>query len=110
MNRLLRSFGPLMTTVIVLLSGVWVVGMIIGPQLIMVEQSFWYKDRGGEAVLISVRIDRHYNEIDLLSFDKTDAEALAPSPERDAKIAEIEAVIAEKRAVIAELETRCRRP
>ena len=106
MNRLLRSFGPLMTAVIVLLSGLWVVGMIVVPQLIMVEQSFWYTDRGGEAVVISVRIDRLYNDIDLLSFDKMDAEALAPSQERDAKMAEIEAVIAEKRAVIAELETR----
>ncbi|MEE8528738.1 MAG: ABC transporter permease [Gammaproteobacteria bacterium] len=106
MNRLLQSFGTLMTTVIVLLSGVWVVGMIVGPQLIMVEQSFWYTDRGGEAVVISVQIDRHYNEIDMLSFDKMDAEALAPSQERDAKIAEIEAVIADKRAVIAELESR----
>jgi spermidine/putrescine transport system permease protein len=106
MNKLLRSFGPLMTAVIVLLSGIWVVGMIVGPQLIMVEQSFWYTDRGGEAVVISVQIDRLYNDIDLLSFDKMDAEALAPSPERDAKIAAIEAVIAEKRAVIADLETR----
>ncbi len=106
MNRLLRSLGPVMTTVIVLLCGVWVVGMIIAPQLIMVEQSFWTKDRGGEAVVISVRIDRLYNEIDVLWFDKTDAEALAPSPERDAKIAGIEAVIADKRVVIAELEAR----
>ena len=106
MNRLLRSFGPLMTTVILLLSGVWIVGMIVGPQLIMVEQSFWYKDRSAEAVVISVQIDRHYNEIDLLLFDKLDAEALASSPERDTKISGIEAVIAEKRAVIAELETR----
>lgn len=106
MNRLLRSFGPLMTAVIMLLSGIWVVGMIVGPQLIMVEQSFWYTDRGGEAVTVSVQIDRHYNDIDLLSFDKKDAEALAPSQERDAKIAEIEAAIARKQAVIAELEAR----
>ena len=106
MNRLLRSFGSRMTAVILLLSGVWVVGMILGPQLIMVEQSFWYTDRGGEAAVISVQIDRHYNDIDMLSFDKMDAEALAPSQERDAKIAEIEAAIAEKQAVIAELEAR----
>ena len=106
MNRLLRSFGPLMTTVIVLLSGVWVVGMIVGPQLIMVEQSFWYTDRGGEAVVISLQIDRLYNDIDLLLFDKMDAKARAPSPERAATMAEIEAVIAEKRAMIAALETR----
>ena len=106
MNSLLRSFGPRMTTVILLLSVVWVVGMIIGPQLIMVEQSFWYTDRGGEDAVISVQIDRHYNDIDILSFEKMDAEALVPSQERDAKIAEIEVVIAEKRVVIAELEAR----
>jgi spermidine/putrescine transport system permease protein len=95
-----------MTAVILLLSGVWVIGMILGPQLIMVEQSFWYTNRGGDAVVISVQIDRHYNDIDLLSFDKNDAEALAPSPERDAKIAEIEAAIGEKQTLIAELEAR----
>ena len=106
MSRLLRSFGPHLTSLILLLSGIWVIGMIIGPQLIMVEQSFWYTDRGGDAVVITVQIDVHYNDIDVLAFDKMDAEALAPSPERDAKIAEIDATIAEKRAIIAELETR----
>lgn len=106
MNRLLRSLGPVMTTAVVLLSGVWVVGMIIAPQLIMVEQSFWTKDRGSDAVVISVRIDRLYNEIDVLRFDKTDAEALGPSPRRDAKIAGIEAVIADKQVAIADLEAR----
>jgi spermidine/putrescine transport system permease protein len=95
-----------MTTVIVLLSAVWVVGMIVGPQLIMVEQSFWYTDRGGDAVVISVQIDRHYNDIDLLSFDREDAEALVPSQARDRKIAKIEAAIAEKRSLIADLEAR----
>ncbi|NQU57491.1 MAG: ABC transporter permease [Rhodospirillales bacterium] len=106
MNRLLRSFGPHLTALIMLLSTVWVIGMIVGPQLIMVEQSFWYLDRGGDAVVITVQIDKNYNEIDLLSFDKMDAEALASSPERDAKIAEIDAAIAEKQALIAELEAR----
>ena len=106
MNRLLHSFGPYLTALIVLLSGVWVVGMIIGPQLIMVEQSLWYLDRGGDAVVITVQIDKQYNEIDVLSFDKADAEALAPSQERDTKIAEIDADIAEKQALIAKLEAQ----
>ncbi|MBT6241080.1 MAG: ABC transporter permease [Rhodospirillaceae bacterium] len=106
MNSLLRSFGPYLTALIVLLSGVWVVGMIVGPQLIMVEQSFWHLDRGGVAVNITVQIDNEYNEVDFLSFDKMDLEALAPSAERDMKIAEIDAVIAEKKARIADLEAR----
>ncbi|MBL4906320.1 MAG: ABC transporter permease [Sneathiella sp.] len=106
MNSLLRSFGPHLTALILLLAGVWIVGMIIGPQLIMVEQSFWHLDRGGDAVNITVQIDNEYNDVDLLLFDKMDLEAEKASAERDAKIAEIVASIAQKRAIIAELETR----
>ena len=41
MTSLIRSFGPALTAVILLLSGVWIVGMIVAPQLIMVEKPFW---------------------------------------------------------------------
>jgi spermidine/putrescine transport system permease protein len=104
MNRLLNAFGPVMSAAILLLAGIWIIGMIVGPQLIMVEQSFWHKDRGGDAVVISSDIDRLYNDIDMLSFDRSDAEALEPSSNRDQKILRIDARITEKQALIGELE------
>lgn len=104
MNSLRRSFGPILSLVIVALVGVWVIGMIVGPQLIMVEQSFWNKEIGGDAAMNSTRIDRLYNEVDTLAFDKSDAEALAGSPERTEKIAKITAEVDAKKAIIAELE------
>ena len=104
MNRLLNAFGPVMSAAILLLAGIWIIGMIVGPQLIMVEQSFWHKDRGGDAVVISSDIDRLYNDIDMLSFDRSDAEALESSSNRDEKILRIDARITEKQVLIGELE------
>jgi len=104
MNNLLKSFGPTMTAVILLLAGTWIIGMIVGPQLIMVEQSLWHNAKASDAVGVSVRIDKLYNEVDLLGFSKADAEAMQASPERDRKIAGIAASIAEKKALISKLE------
>ena len=104
MNSLRSSFGPVLSLVIMGLVGVWVVGMIVGPQLIMVEQSFWNKEIGGEAAQISTRIDRLYNEVDTLAFDKSDAEALDESSDRTEKIAAIIAEIDAKKSTITELE------
>ena len=104
MNKFLNAFGPLMSTAILVLAGIWITGMIVGPQLIMVEQSLWHKDSGGDAVVISSDIDRLYNDIDMLSFDRSDAEALAPSSNRDEQIARTDARITEKQALISELE------
>ncbi len=59
MSRLLRSFGPHLTILILLLSGVWVTGMMIGPLLVMVEQSFCYTHRGADGVGITLEITNH---------------------------------------------------
>lgn len=106
MNSLRRSFGPVLSALIMVLVAVWVIGMIVGPQLIMVEQSLWNKDQGGDAAVTSVRIDTLYNEIDLLGFEQSDVEALAVSPERDTAIAKITAQINSKKSAIEELEAR----
>ncbi len=105
MTKLLEAFGPLLSTAILLLTGIWIIGMIVGPQLIMVEQSFWHKDRSGDAAVISSDIDRLYNDIDMLSFAKSDAEALPPAADRDEEIATIDAQIVEKQILISELES-----
>ncbi|VAW13202.1 Spermidine/putrescine import ABC transporter permease protein PotB (TC 3.A.1.11.1) [hydrothermal vent metagenome] len=106
MNNLTRSFGPVLSSVIFLLVTIWVIGMIVGPQAIMVEQSFWNIDKGGAAAETSVRIDKLYNEVDILNFDLSDAQALADSPDKTAKIAEITAKIDTNRVLIDELSAR----
>lgn len=93
-----------MTAVILLLSGVWILGMIAAPQLIMVEKSFWYLDRGGDAAAVTVHIDNLYNDVDVLNMDKMDVEELEPSTERDEKLAEFDRQIAAMKAEIIELE------
>ena len=93
-----------MTAVILLLSGLWIAGMIVAPQLIIVEKSFWYLDRGGDAGALSVRIDSLYNDVDLLAMDRTDVEALESPAEREPKLADIDRQIMEKKAEIVELE------
>ena len=106
MNNLFRSFGPLLTGVILLLSGVWILGMIVAPQLIMVEKSFWHLDLGSDSVTLSNRINNLYNENDLLRFDKSDTESLEASPERDTTIAEFDERIEALSAEIKELESQ----
>ena len=110
MNSLRRSFGTVLSSAIILLVTVWVVGMIVGPQLIMIEQSFWNKELSGDAATISTSIDRLYNEVDTLAFDKSDAEALAPSAERTKKIAAVVAEIDARKATIKKLEATETKP
>lgn len=88
MRSLRRSFGGPMTAVILLLAGTWIFGLIAGPQLIMIEQSLWRMEQGEGGAEISARIDRLYNQIDILSFDKMDVEDKPASAERDATLAE----------------------
>jgi len=104
MNSLIRSFGPFMTALILVLCGIWVVVMIVAPQLIMVEQSFWHWRWGGDAATLSARVDELYNQADTLRLDKSDAERAAASPERDQAVATLTAHIAELMAKIHQLE------
>ncbi len=110
MNSLRRSFGSVLSMIIVGLVGAWVIGMIIGPQLIMFEQSLWYKDQGGDAAALTVRIDRLYNDVDQMRFDQSDLEAQDPTPVRTEKLNEVIAKIASTTATIQELETRETKP
>jgi len=104
MNSLRRSFGPVISSLIVLFVGIWVIGMIIGPQLIMVDQSLWKKELSSDAAVVTTRIDSLYNEIDILNLDKLDALDLDPSPDRDLKITEIESQLGSRSAEISKLE------
>lgn len=104
MTNLLRAFGGPLTALILLLVGTWIIGMIAGPQLIMMERSLWTMERPEGGAELSVKIDRLYTRIDLLTFDKMDVEEESQSSERDEKLAEFDDEIAALNDEIAELE------
>jgi len=104
MNSLIRSFGPFMTALIVMLCSIWVVVMIVAPQLIMVEQSFWHWRWGGDAAALSARVDDLYNQVDTLGLDKSAAEAATATPEQAQKVGALSAKITVLKAKIQQLE------
>lgn len=93
-----------MTAMILLLVGTWIFILIAGPQLIMIDQSLWRMEQGTNGAEVSARIDRLYNQIDVLSFDSMDEEAKAASDERDKNLAEYAAKIEGLNAEINQLE------
>lgn len=101
MTSLRRSFGAPLSAVIVLLTGLWVLGLIAAPQVIMIEQSFWRMERPAGAAELSVRIDALYNRLDVLALDRADA---AKAPDPGAELARLDAERAEVEAEIARLE------
>lgn len=96
MNELVRAFGWPMSLAILGLAGLWIVGMIVGPQLFMIEQSLWTKERGGE---ITLAIDNLYADLATLEFDRGAAE-------EEARIAEIDRQMAAIRERLVELEAQ----
>ena len=104
MNSLVRSFGAPLATIIALLAGIWVLGFIAAPQVIMIEQSLWRMERPVGAAEVSVRIDGLYNKLDILALDRSAAEELSDTAERDTKIAEMDAIQSRIETEIAGLE------
>lgn len=95
-----------MTAIILLLTGVWVFGLIAGPQLIMVDQSLWRMEQGQGGAEVSARIDRLYNQVDVISLDRADAEGKPVSAARDAALAGYTAKIEALNAEISRLEAQ----
>jgi len=91
MNALVRTYGRTLTGLFVLLTAAWLLGMIVIPQLFMVERSLWVRQ---ETSQLSLQIDRLYNEISLLQFD-AQAAADADKPAIEDRISAIEEEIAE---------------
>lgn len=94
MTRLHRSFGGPLAALIVLLTGVWMLGLIAAPQFIMIEQSLWRMERPPGAAELSVQIDGLYNRLDVLALDRTSAPDDGSRAANDSARAEIEAKIA----------------
>ncbi|GAB4353920.1 MAG: hypothetical protein Kow0026_12240 [Oricola sp.] len=89
MGELTRTYGKGLTALFVGLVTVWVLLMIVVPQIRMVERAFTYEDRGGETAMLALDIDRAYTDKFQLehqlqaleSQGKTTASApTAPSP------------------------------
>ncbi|TCO74156.1 ABC transporter permease [Rhodovulum euryhalinum] len=104
MTSLRRSFGAPLSAVIVLLTGIWVLGLIAAPQVIMIEQSFWRMDRPAGAAELSVRIDALYNRLDVLALDRAAAEKVKTPSSLNAELARLDAERAGIEAEIARLE------
>jgi spermidine/putrescine transport system permease protein len=94
MQALLRTYGRNLTGLFVALTAAWMLGMILIPQMFMVERSLWVRQ---ESTQLSLQIDRLYNDISLLQFDAKSA----PDSEKPAvedKISKIQEQIAELEA------------
>jgi spermidine/putrescine transport system permease protein len=100
MTRLFRAFGAPLASAILILSGVWILGLIAAPQLIMIEQSLWRMERPEGSAEISVQIDGHYNRLDVIALDRRAAESETDAAKRET---ELEALAAEETAIKAEI-------
>ena len=104
MTELRRAFGIPLAALIVLLTGVWVLGLIALPQFIMVEKSLWRLERPAGAVELSVQIDALYNRLDVLALDRVAEEKLKTPSSLAPELARIDAERAQIEAEIARLE------
>jgi spermidine/putrescine transport system permease protein len=96
MQSLIQTYGRSLTGIFCLLAAVWVLGMIVVPQLFMVERSLWSKERAVDQVQLSQQINEIYNNVTLWQMDLARAD--------EAQKVELEARIAEAEAEITELE------
>jgi len=62
MNSLVRSYGWGLTGLFVALTAGWILLMILVPTIRMVDRAFIHEDRGGEAAMLALEIDRLYTE------------------------------------------------
>lgn len=133
-SELVRTYGRGLTVLFVGLVVAWIVGLILVPQIRMIERAFIYEDRGGETAMLALEIDRLYTETFKLEQRLKAAEASGavsgfPSPSRTpsptpspgltpspggavggslsvAERAETEAKVAKRKTQIAELEAK----
>lgn len=62
MQALARSYGKGLTAVFVGFVALWIVLMILVPQIRMIERAFTHQDRGGDTAMLALEIDRAYAE------------------------------------------------
>ncbi len=62
MGELVRSYGKGLTAIFVGLVALWILLMIVVPQITMIDRALTYQDRGGETAMLAVEIDRAYTK------------------------------------------------
>jgi spermidine/putrescine transport system permease protein len=96
MQGLVQIYGKTLTAAIWLLAALWLFGLIVVPQLFMIDQSFWWKEKSADEFQVTHRIDQLYNDVSLAELDLN-----AAKPEDKAAI---EQKIAAAKAEITQLE------
>lgn len=99
MQSLVQTYGRALTGVFCALAVIWVLGLIVIPQLFMVDQSLWWKEKGADEFQVSNQIDQLYNKVSLWQLDLGDLGA-----EQTDERADLEAKIAAAETEIAQLE------
>ena len=77
MQGLVQIYGRTLSAIFCLLAAIWVLGLIVVPQLFMVERSLWWKERGADEIQLSQRIDQLYNDVTLWQMDLAAADEAA---------------------------------
>lgn len=101
MNEYIKRYGRVMTAYIVLTTAIWLVGMVLLPQLLMVDYSLWSRDETAIADAMS-EADRLEDRLDAIDADIKGKERLletAPAGEREAIRAAVDALRAEAEAL-----------
>lgn len=87
MKAYFRAFGIPLGSLFMALTAIWIAGMIIVPQLTMIERAFVYVDRGDELTVTGTEINRAQRDIATIELDIAtlerrleDGEASAPEP------------------------------
>jgi spermidine/putrescine transport system permease protein len=96
MQGLVQVYGKTLTAVIWLLAALWLLGLIVVPQLFMIDQSLWWKEKSADEFEVTQRIDQLYNQVMLAELDLDAAKPADKGP--------IEQKIAAAKAEIARLE------
>ncbi|KZK90245.1 Putrescine transport system permease protein PotH [Pseudovibrio sp. Ad5] len=63
MNSLIKSYGKGLTSLFIGLAAIWIVVLIVLPQMSMIDRAFTYEDRGGAAATLALEIDRAYEDV-----------------------------------------------
>ncbi|MEM7123084.1 MAG: ABC transporter permease [Pseudomonadota bacterium] len=77
MSSLFRSYGPVMGGMFVGMVALWIVALIVLPQLNMIERAFIYEPRGGAAIQAQVDVDRVTQRLFTIRYDIQELEKQA---------------------------------
>ena len=92
MQALVQVYGRTLTAIIWLLAALWLFGLIVVPQLFMIDQSLWWTEKSADEFAVSQRIDQLYNDVSLAELDLNVAKP-ADKPAIEQKIAAARAEI-----------------